>query len=105
MLGNVAELATANVFMVKDGIALTPQANGTFLAGVTRTRVIGLLRAAGVTVAETALTWADFKGADEVFTSGNYSKVSAVTRVEDRALQPGPVYRTARQAYWDFAHG
>ncbi len=104
MLGNVAELATANVFMVKDGVALTPVPNGTFLAGVTRTRTIGLLREAGIAVIERSLTWADFKGADEVFTTGNYSKMSAVTRVEDRALQPGPVYRTAREAYWDFAH-
>ena len=44
MLGNVAELATANVFMAKDGVVYTPIANGTFLAGITRQRVIGLLR-------------------------------------------------------------
>ena len=52
MLGNVAELATANIFMVKDGIAYTPATNGTFLAGITRARIIGLLRGAGVTVAD-----------------------------------------------------
>ena len=42
MLGNVAELANANVFMVKDGVAFTPAPNGTFLSGITRARVIGL---------------------------------------------------------------
>ena len=42
MLGNVAELATANVFMAKDGVVLTPMANGTFLNGVTRQRVLQL---------------------------------------------------------------
>ena len=45
MLGNVAELATANVFMAKDGQVMTPMANGTFLNGVTRQRVLALLRA------------------------------------------------------------
>ena len=40
MLGNVAELATANVFMARDGVVMTPAANGTFLDGVTRQRVI-----------------------------------------------------------------
>src|SRR5918994_1301637 len=40
MLGNIAELATANIFLVKDGVVFTPAANGTFLAGITRTRVI-----------------------------------------------------------------
>jgi len=104
MLGNVAELATANLFMVKDGVAFTPAANGTFLAGITRNRAIKLLREAGVEVAEGTLSWADFRNADEVFTTGNYSKVSPVTRVEDRELQPGPVFRKARRLYWDFAH-
>ena len=36
MLGNVAELANSNVFMAKDGVVFTPIANGTFLAGITR---------------------------------------------------------------------
>ena len=46
--GNVAELATANIFMVKDGTVFTPAPNGTFLAGITRARVIKLLRAADI---------------------------------------------------------
>jgi branched-chain amino acid aminotransferase len=44
MLGNVAELGTANVFLAKGGIVYTPAANGTFLNGITRQRVMGLLR-------------------------------------------------------------
>ena len=47
MLGNVAELANANVFIAKDGVVMTPAANGTFLNGVTRQRVMQLLRADG----------------------------------------------------------
>ncbi|HSI42418.1 MAG TPA: branched-chain amino acid aminotransferase [Xanthobacteraceae bacterium] len=104
-LGHIAELATANLFMVRDGVALTPAANGTFLAGVTRGRTIALLRGAGIEVQETPLRWADFCAADEVFSTGNYSKVAPITRVEQRSLQPGPVYRTARELYWAFAHG
>jgi len=104
MLGNIAELATANVFMVKDGVAYTPASNGTFLAGITRARVITLLRVAGITVIETALRHSDFQTADEIFSTGNYTKVSPVTRLDDRNLQPGPVYRRARELYWEFAH-
>jgi branched-chain amino acid aminotransferase len=104
MLGNVAELATANVFMVKDGVAYTPAPNGTFLAGITRARVIALLRAAGVAVVETALRYGDFQAADEIFSTGNYLKVSPVTRLDDRNLQPGPVYQRARALYWEYAH-
>jgi branched-chain amino acid aminotransferase len=104
MLGNVAELATANVFMVKDGVAYTPAPNGTFLAGITRARVIALLRAAGIAVVETALRYGDFQAADEIFSTGNYLKVSPVTRLDDRNLQPGPVYQRARALYWEYAH-
>src|SRR5580704_12946067 len=67
MLGNVAELATSNIFMAKDGVVFTPVPNGTFLAGITRQRVIGLLREAGLTVVETTLSYQDFEKADEIF--------------------------------------
>jgi branched-chain amino acid aminotransferase len=104
MLGNVAELATSNVFMAKGGTVLTPIPNGTFLAGITRQRVIGLLRKAGVTVIEKTLTYQDFEQADEIFATGNYSKVVPVTRVGERPLQFGPLYTKARELYWEFAH-
>ena len=104
MLGNVAELGSANVFFAKDGAVYTPATNGTFLAGVTRYRVIKLLRDAGVTVIETSLRYSDFESADEIFSTGNYSKVIPVIRIGDRSLQPGPFYRKARELYWDFAH-
>ena len=104
LLGNVAELGNANIFMVKDGVVYTPIPNGTFLDGITRRRVIALLRDQGHTVKETALTYKHFTAADEIFSSGNYSKVMPVTRIDDRHLQPGPIYAKARQLYWEFAH-
>jgi branched-chain amino acid aminotransferase len=105
LLGNVAELATANVFAAKDGVVFTPAPNGTFLNGITRQRIIALLRAGGTTVVETTMSYGDFELADEIFSTGNYSKVVPVTRIGDRALQPGPFYRKARSLYWEFAHG
>jgi branched-chain amino acid aminotransferase len=102
--GNVAELANSNVFMAKDGVVLTPIPNGTFLAGITRMRTIALLRDAGITVIEKVLRYADFEGADEIFATGNASKVLPITRIGERALQPGPLYRKARELYWAYAH-
>lgn len=103
-LGNVAETGTSNIFMARDGAVLTPAPNGSFLNGITRQRVVSLLRGAGVPVIETTLTYEDFLGADEIFSSGNYSKVTPVNRIDDRQLQPGPFYRQARELYWAFAH-
>jgi branched-chain amino acid aminotransferase len=104
MLGNVAELATSNIFMAKDGVVYTPIANGTFLAGITRQRVIGLLRGNGITVIEKTLKYEDFQSADEIFSTGNYSKVAPVTRIDARSIPAGPLYTKARELYWAFAH-
>ena len=104
MLGNVAELGTANVFFAKDGVVYTPAANGTFLSGITRHRTIKLMRDAGLTVVEGSFRYSDFENADEVFSTGNYSKLMPIVRIDDRSLQPGPFYRKARKLYWDFAH-
>lgn len=104
LLGNITELANANIFMARGGEVFTPAPNGTFLNGITRQRVIALLRGAGVTVHELALTYGDFQSADEIFSAGNFSKVMPVTRIDERGLQPGPLYRKARQLYWDYAH-
>ncbi|RDJ23788.1 branched-chain amino acid aminotransferase [Bosea caraganae] len=104
MLGNVAETGTSNIFLAKDGVVKTPAPNGTFLNGITRQRVIGLLRQDGVTVEETSLRYQDFEQADEIFSSGNYSKVMPISRIDSRELQPGPMFRKARELYMDFAH-
>ena len=104
-MGNVAESATANVFMVRDGEVFTPIANGTFLSGITRARHIENLREDGFTVTETVLSYADFEAADEVFLSGNLNKVTPVSAFEDRQYQIGPVTKRARELYWDWAQG
>ena len=102
-MGNVAESATANVFMVKDGEVFTPIANGTFLAGITRARHMANMRADGMRVHECILSFEDFATADEVFLSGNMQKVTSVTGFEDISYQSGPVTRRVRELYWDWA--
>ncbi|MDP2740692.1 MAG: aminotransferase class IV, partial [Pseudorhodobacter sp.] len=103
-MGNVAETATANVFMVKDGVAFTPIGNGTFLSGITRARHIANLRGDGIEVREAVLTFDDFHSADEVFLSGNFAKVTPVREFDGTHYQHGPVTRRARQLYMDWAH-
>ena len=102
-MGNVAESATANVFMAKDGEVFTPIANGTFLSGITRARHIHNMKSDGIPIHETVLTFADFEDADEVFLTGNMSKITPVTGFEDRSYQNGPIARRLREMYWDWA--
>lgn len=102
-MGNVAETATSNVFMVRDGDVFTPIPNGTFLAGITRARHMDNLRRDGVRVHERVLSFDDFRSADEVFLTGNMTKITPVTAFDDRQYQVGPVTRRARELYWDWA--
>jgi branched-chain amino acid aminotransferase len=104
MLGNVAETATSNLFIVREGAIMTPIPNGTFLNGITRQRTIALLREDGHPVLEQRVTLHDVLTADEVFCTGNYGKVQPCNGVEDRRFDIGPVYRKARALYWAFAH-
>ncbi|WP_306047334.1 branched-chain amino acid aminotransferase [Nioella sp. MMSF_3534] len=102
-MGNVAESATANVFIVKDGVVKTPIPNGTFLSGITRARHIKNLRDAGHEVREEVLSFDDVRDADEVFLSGNMSKVTPVVEFDGTNYQVGPVTKEALKLYWDWA--
>ena len=102
-MGNVAETATSNVFMVRDGEVFTPIPNGTFLAGITRARHMDNLRRDGVKVHECVLSFDDFRSADEVFLTGNMTKITPVTAFDNVQYQVGPIARRARELYWDWA--
>lgn len=102
-LGNLAESATANVFLVKDGVVFTPIPNGTFLSGITRARHIANLRADGVEVVETVLTFDDAHKADEIFLSGNFAKVTAVSAFDHTLYPHRPMTQRARALYLDWA--
>jgi len=102
-LGNVAESATSNLMMVQDGEVFTPVPNGTFLNGITRQRITTLLRDEGYLVHEKTLSMQDFLEADEVFLTGNATKITPVTRIESKNFQAGPMARLSRELYWDWA--
>ena len=101
--GNVAEFAFANVMIARAGRVRTPAANGTYLAGITRRRVLALLNEAGIEATEATLTPADLLEADEIFSTGNYGKVVPCSRYETRDLNAGPIAAKARQLYFDWA--
>lgn len=101
--GNVAEFATSNLFLVaEDGQVVTPALNGTFLAGITRARVMALLAEQGVKVEERTVKLEELVTAREIFSTGNYGKVTPCTRYESRTLEAGPVARQARDLYLAF---
>jgi len=82
------------------------------LNGITRQRVIALLREDGREVIEKTLSFEDFEAAesfedfeaaDEVFMSGNISKITSVVKFEDTEYPIGPIAKLARDLYWKWA--
>lgn len=101
--GNVAEFATANIFLVTaSGELVTPVANGSFLSGITRARVITLLAADGITVTERSVAPDELLTAKEIFNTGNYGKVTPCIRYEGRDLAIGTMASRARELYMEF---
>jgi branched-chain amino acid aminotransferase len=101
--GHVAEFGASNLFLVTaDRKVVTPRLNGTFLAGITRARVMALLAGVGIEVEERTVDEAELRTAREIFSTGNYGKVTPCTRYEDHVLEVGPVASQARELYMAF---
>ncbi len=102
-IGNVAEFATANLFFVdQSGQVVTPIANGCFLSGITRARVIQLLASVDVKVCERSVRPEELLEAKEIFNTGNFAKVLPCTKFEQHDMPIGEVTILARRLYWEF---
>lgn len=104
--GYVAECTGDNIFLVKDGIVLTPPISSGALAGVTRAVAIRLAKEAGITVSEPQLTRYDVYTADECFLTGTAAELIPVVRVDHRPIgdgRPGPVTRSLLEKFHAFA--
>lgn len=102
--GHVTEFATSNIFFVSaQGKLVTPIANGTFLAGITRARVIKLLAEVSIAVEERSVKPEELITAKEIFNTGNYGKVTPCIRYESRSLPIGAIAKIAFERYMEFA--
>ena len=100
--GELAECSVSNLFIVKDGAALTPPLSAGLLPGITREFVFEVGQAAGVPVRESVLRGADLYAADEVFLTGTTREIMPVVQVEDRKIGsgvPGPVTKILHHTF------
>lgn len=98
--GHLCEAATANLFLVKNGILQTPSLESGCLPGITRAGVIELAKQLGVSCEQRNLRERELHAADEWFLTSSIRGVMAISRLEDRDLAQGPVTRLLREA-WD----
>ena len=106
--GHVNEASAANLFVVRDGVALTPPVNDDILEGVTRLAMIELLRNEKVPVEVRSIDRSELYVADEMFLCGTGVQISPVTEIDHRPIgsgEVGPIAALVRERYFDAARG
>ena len=104
--GEIAETASANVFLVKDGALLTPPLDAGILPGITRLVVLELARGLALPTREEPVAVKDLLAADEVFITSTLKEVLPVATIDGRPVgdgHPGPVTRRLLEAIRDYA--
>jgi branched-chain amino acid aminotransferase len=100
--GEVAECTADNIFLVRNGVILTPPTDAGILEGITRDAVIDLARQNGLEVREVPITRHDVYIAEEVFLTGTAVEVIAVVKVDSRKIgngTPGPITRDLKERF------
>jgi branched-chain amino acid aminotransferase len=106
--GHVNEASAANLFVVRDGVALTPPVSDDLLEGVTRKALMELLGNEGIPVVERSIDRSELYVADEVLLCGTGVQVSPVVEVDHRPVgsgEIGPISRLVRDRYFDAVRG
>ncbi len=106
--GHVCEGTGENIYVVRDGVILTPPQTASILDGINRRSIIQIARDLGFTVVERDLARAELYLADEVFVSGTAAELTPVREVDDHAVgdgTPGEVTRAVQSAFEDALHG
>jgi branched-chain amino acid aminotransferase len=105
--GFVAEGASTNVFVVKDGALRTPPLSAGILAGITRQIVLELAASLDIPVRDERLELGELLGADEAFLSSTTKEVLPIRQVDGTPIgdgKPGPITRKLMDAFRKYAH-
>jgi branched-chain amino acid aminotransferase len=92
--GYVAECTGDNIFVVKDGVTVTPPSYAGSLRGITRQVVLDIYKELGLPIRESELTRYDVFAADECFLTGTAAEVIAAIELDTRPIgtgKPGPL--------------
>jgi len=92
--GHVAEGTGENIFVVRNGVLMTPPASDGVLEGITRDIIMHLAESEGIETQERSLSRSDLVIADELFYTGTAAEVVPIREVDDHLIgEPGPVTR------------
>ncbi|NLA27179.1 MAG: branched-chain-amino-acid transaminase [Firmicutes bacterium] len=102
--GYVAEATGDNIFIIKEGVLITPPKYANILNGITRNAVMELARQQGIIVKEELFTRHDLYNADQVFLTGTAAELIPVIKIDGRVIgsgKPGPLFYQLLQDFRD----
>ena len=102
--GEICECAQSNVFVVRDGVLLTPPTDAGLLVGVTRGFVLALAAQLGIAATERVLREADLATSDEAFLTSTTREIVPVVQVGEQVIgpgTPGPITQRLMTAFRD----
>lgn len=103
--GEVTEGAASNVFVVMNGIVLTPPKDNRLLPGITRDLIVELLTEAGIECREKAIPESDLVKAEEIWITSSVMEIAPVVELDGRPVgggEPGPMWGRVRELYEGF---
>ncbi len=106
--GYVAEGAAENIFMVKDGLLITPSREADILLGITRDSIIKIAQNLGIETIERNIHKEELYTCDELFFAGTAAEITPIKSVDGRVIgegKPGPITKTISDKYFDIVHG
>ena len=106
--GHVSEGSAENLFMVRDGVLITPPVSDDILEGITRAGIMEIATHLGIPFKERSIDRSELYIADEVFLCGTGAQVSPVSSVDHRAVgegRVGPISRQISKTYFDAVRG
>ncbi len=106
--GHVCEGTGENLFIVRDGVLITPTLSTGILEGITRDSVIKIAREAGIEVREGTLVRTDLYVADEMFLTGSAAELTPVTEVDGISVGagvPGPITKQLSHDFFEVLYG
>ena len=106
--GHVAEGSAENLFMVRDGVLITPTVSDEILEGITRAGIMEIAEHLGITVRERSIDRTELYIADEVFLCGTGAQISPASSVDHRPVGDGcvgPISLQIGKTYFDAVRG
>jgi branched-chain amino acid aminotransferase len=106
--GHASEGSAANLFVVRDGVLLTPPVTDDILEGITRKAIIDIATDEGIPVEVRSIDRSELYIADEMFLCGTGVQVSPVIEIDHRKVgsgEVGPLSKVVKERYFDAVRG